>query len=289
MKLKKILLFILIFFFCLVIKNNVNAYVVNEGGQGKYYLEDLPFDDSGETYTSVFFYNGSDASVLCVQVPNDRSLIICDCKYFNAMDLTGGVTYSYYKCSVTLQDGLLVGGKWSSFSDTRLNMSDYKYIGGTGKVYPFYNGSVLSLPDNVSWSDDFFLTYDTVDDVKTNFLYYPIQSKDGVFTDSSGSIGYYSSIDSSVEVSMNVYKYDKTSSSWVYYSTVKRTDNYYIGHVFYNSKDILDNSNRSNVSKLSSERYFKCLYEYSVFPYILNGQEDLSKGGEDVIIMPRGF
>ena len=298
MKLKKLLLFILIFFFCLVIKNNVNAYVVNEGGQGKYYLQDLEFDDSGELYTSIFFYNSNSNIVVCFQIQNYNTLAYdrVDNKFYlfdNSDGTTKGI--SYYKCSVSVQDGLLIGGNWLQSYGNTVSLSGYKYIGGTGKLYPCYLDKypITILPEGVSWADDFLMYYHS--NYGSVALYYPTQFEDGIFAETSGQACYYGDVNSTNKILYNIYKYDLSSKTWSFQGTSTVTsyggiNNGYGGTIhkyFYNTKDILKGDDRSVVALSSTKDYFKGLYEYRNFPYILNGQEDLAKGEEDIIIMPR--
>lgn len=294
MKFKKILLCVLLFFFCLLIKNNVNAYVVNEGGQGKYYLQDLEFDDSGELYTSIFFYSSNSNIVVCFQIQNYNTLAYdrIDNKFYlfdNSDGTKKGITY--YKCSVSVQDGLLVGGNWLQSYGNTVSLSGYKYIGGTGKVYPSHSNQypITTLPEGVSWGDDLIMYYSKWNNIL--YLAYPTQFKNGVFVGDQAK--YYGSIDSTDSISFSLYKYDNSTKVWTFdfNSSVTNggtvTGNSSLGKYFYNTKDILKDEDRSVVALSSTKDYFKGLYEYRNFPYILNGQEDLAKGEEDIIIMPR--
>lgn len=291
MKFKKLLLFVLLFFFCLILKNNVNAYVVNEGGQGKYYLQDLPFDDSGETFTSVFFLDYYGVSVYCYQVPNYVTFAYDRIgKTFYPYDNTDGSisTILCYTCGIEEQDGLLIGGNWSSTNHFKYS-KEPTYIGGTGRLYPSYSNKypITTLPDGVSWGDDFLMYYQS--NYGTVSLYYPTQFKNGVFAQTYNQSRYYNDINSTTTILYSVYKYDFSNSSWTYVGTNDNTPYGNTSCYFYNTKDILDNNDRSVVSLSSTKDYFKSLYEYRNFPYILNGQEDLAKGEEDIIIMPRRF
>lgn len=70
MKIKKLLFICLIFLFFIFLSNSVNAYVLKENGTEKYYLPDLPFDDSEEGVNrSVFLYDISNNLVYLLQNP----------------------------------------------------------------------------------------------------------------------------------------------------------------------------------------------------------------------------
>lgn len=295
MKLKKLLLFILIFFFCLVIKNNVNAYVVNEGGQGKYYLQDLPFDDSGETFTSVFFTDYNGVSVYCYQIPNYTNFGYDKLnKTFYCFDKADNSTATIlcYSCGIEELDGLLVGGEWTS-TDHFKYAKEPSYIGGTGKVYPcvtINSGTYLinNLIDGLSWNDDFALVKGTNEE-RIMLVVPSVRFKSGYFIRSAAYFQYYS-IDSSSAISLNSYYLDTSDYTFKFYKSNTLSNFWPVqactDYIFYCNKDILYNG---EIYRESTKNSFKSLYEYKNFPYFLNGQEDLAKGEEDIIIMPRRF
>lgn len=69
MKYRKILLFILILFFILILHNNCNAIVIEEGGIPKYYLADFP-ESNSEFYDSIVFLKDNN-TVLLIQFYNN--------------------------------------------------------------------------------------------------------------------------------------------------------------------------------------------------------------------------
>lgn len=288
MKIKKIFLFILLFLAFLFISNNVNAYVINEGGVGKYYLPDLPFDDSGEVYTSVLFHDETNGAIICVEIPNAYSLgydtyrntlkLICDID-----DVSREIFY--YTCSVTQTEGLYIAETWSSQSAETLNLSSFKCIGGTGFVYPYNSSSNIlykTLPEGVNWGDDFWI-------LDTRCCVPEIQYKNGAYVMmNSAKFKYYPSLENTNAVTYSVYNYDTTTKTWVYSTKTTEISNFIHYACLYRIKDVYS-TDRSSIYGYGTDRYFWLLYGYKVFPYILNSQEDLAKGEEDIIIMPRRF
>lgn len=302
MKFKKILLFILIFLFFLIIQTNVNAYVLTEGGVEKYYLQDLPFDDSGDSHTSVFFHNTNNSTVVCIVVPNycvlggvrSTSSSSSNSFSFYLFDKSDNskVAITTYLCTLTEDDDVYIGGEWSStIYDSNYTVDSYAYltnIGGTGKVYPANSKSVVrSLPeDSLGWGDDFLIYYDPYSSSKIYCAVPQAFDKDYIFAEktSSSPYLYYCSKDLSSTINFKIYEYDYNNDTWSLY---KSNSSYVYGVVFYSVKNCYNSS--LSVELPTKENIFKNLYLYKVYPYIMNSQDDLAKGEADIIIMPRRF
>lgn len=301
MKVKKILLFIILFFFCLVIKNNVNAYVVNEGGQGKYYLKDLPFEDSEESPAkSVFLLNSSVNEVYCIEVENYYKLgydrLTKRLYKFDPTDYSTKTIF-YYVCSLTVQDSLYIGGEWgykSANNYLAIDNEKYTYIGGTTCFYPCVNISsgvflIDNLIDGLSWNDDFALVKGTNEE-RIMLVVPTVQHKNSYFSKSGAYFKYFDSNNPSEAITLDAYYYDTSDFSFKFYKSNILSNFWPVqacyDYIFYCNKDILYNG---DVLIKNTKNLFKGLYSYNHFPYILNGQEDLAKGEEDIIIMPRRF
>lgn len=293
MKIKRILLFILIFFLCLFIKNNVNAYVINEGGIGKFYLQDLPFDDSGAEggYKSVFLLNDNLNEIYCIKVENYNYIgFSLYNNYLVKFDNDNKFyTFSYYKCNYEIIDNLYVGDDWLSLSaDKTLSIdSSFEYIGGTTALYPcfYYNNlnkmSYSTLPDGINWGDNFYIS--TTNNGGTSYLFYPSQTDNIVPVLNNKTFTFKLNSYNGSAINFDLYTY--TNKSWSYSGVVSSFD---IMNFVYMSQNIYNSSN-GNLVYSDTNQFFKGLYEYNNFPYILNSQEDLAKGEEDIIIMPRRF
>ena len=222
MRIKKILLFILIFFFCLFLKNNVNAYVINEGGLGKFYLQELPFDDSEESvYKSVFLFNSETKVIYCIRVENFCSLgydrVAKRLYSYNSIDNSTSANIYYYICSLDLMNGLYIGSDWkiqSSSSYLSIN-TKFEYIGGTTALYPCYKNNciITSLPDiGIDWSSNFVIGYNNNKIIlqsyesQSNLFYYDGENKIHARIDNSS--GAYSPY--------YIYYKDFSSTDWTF-------------------------------------------------------------------------
>lgn len=314
MKLKKLLLFILIFFFCLVIKNNVNAYVVNEGGQGKYYLKDLPFSE--EEYDTVFIYSSNANKICCFGIEKSFSLgFDASTKCFYKFDSFNNV-YDFihvYTCSLENVDGLLVGSEWNfvsvaSGNPVRLaNNNDYKYIGGSVPIYICSSTYIIkNLPNiqGLTWNSQLFIiNVSNQGDYVAKLIRPSVPDNDYFFTAmdvlNPHCIRYTNSFDYT-GANVDVYGYNITTNSWDYLKTVSTNGRYGCLHTQNEGGDIRNNllylpvdiykySADKEILHSKNNYIFSGLFSYNSFPYILNGQEDLAKGEEDIIIMPRRF
>ena len=314
MKYRKILLFILILFFILLIHNNCNAIVVEEGGIGKYYLQDLPFSE--ETYDTVYLYNSLNNSVVVFGVLKGSYLGFDASNktfYHVYADGSSNPLMQLYICTLDDSTGKYVGGTWNNqwnFPDggaSSVVFSDYlnyKYIGGTTKLFPCVEGKIIkSLPNNISWDTLMIITaynssnYDCV-------IYIPELNNNSLSFKTPGgnnhllccydsfnnkflkfySYGYYSSSDSWSDLDM------VTTGPW---GSPCAQIGEYAGcpnSVLFSSLDIIRDDNNF-VIFANTNNFFDCLSEnnYSTFPNILNSAEDLAKGNDDIVIMPGDF
>lgn len=314
MKYKKILLFILILFFILILHNNCNAIVIDEGGIGKYYLQDLPFSE--ETYNTVYLYNSTNNSVVVFGVLKGSYLgFDASNKTFYHMyaDGSSNPLMELYICTLDDSTGKYVGGTWNSqwvFPDggaSSVVFSDYlnyEYIGGTTKLFPCSEGKIIkSLPNNISWDSPIVITsyntsnYDCVifiPELINNSLSFknPGGNNHLLICDDSFnhkalkfySYGYYSSSDSWSELDM------VTTGPW---GSPCAPIGGYAGcpnSVLYTSLDIIRDDNNVVIIP-NTNNLFNCLSEnnYNTFPSILNSAEDLAKGNDDIVIMPGDF
>ena len=291
MKIKKLLLFILLFLTFLFLSSNVSAYVVSEGGLGKYYLQDLPFEDNEESvYKSVFLFNSTTNEIICIRVENTCFLGFSriNNRIYEFDDYSTTSKIFYYKCSVDLSNGLYVGTEWSYYSGDYISVnSNYTYIGGTTHLYPCYNNNfiITNLPDNgMNWSSNFAIGV-TSDNVP--ILQFFSSSNNIVYVDSSNRINSFLDAYNGTFVPYDVYRF--VDNNWVYKGTLSNPNSVYtdskISNFIYFNKDVYDSVGSLLYS--NTNQFFRGLFEYNIFPYILNSQEDLAKGNEDIIIMPR--
>lgn len=311
MKYRKILLFILILFFILIIHDNCNAIVVEEGGIGKYYLADFP-ESNSEFYDSVVFLK-DDNSVLLIQFYNN---------YFLGYDGINNLFKLYKKsdkslctnkdeCFVKAYGGTLIQngdkficGAWNEylFSNASFIPGDFKsiynysFLYGTTNFYPCYKNYIFNDLNNIAnWNEDIIISISEQNNV---LLFVPkTQYSSYVFSYmNSGNSGYmvYRTAVGGSTINLNVYKYDTSSLSFAFYKETISTNafpeqGFYSKFIFHN-KDMLNNDT-GVVLRKNTKSFFSCLSEnnYSTFPSILNSAEDLSKGNDDIVIMPGDF
>lgn len=143
-----------------------------------------------------------------------------------------------------------------------------------------------TLPDGVNWGDNFIVG------VYGSSLYLFLNNKisGNVFTSAdTGSYVYYrSSYNSSSYNSFSKYTFNYSTGLWTSNGSISSTNPCNGSLLLYYDSNILSSSDGS-VLYTSTQNIFKGLYQYNNFPYILNSQEDLAKGEEDLIIMPRRF
>ena len=312
MKIKKLLLIILLFFFCLLISNNVNAFVVSEGGIENFYLPDLPNNSDN----NVMFFNEDSLNVTLFSFPenyylgydriNNRFTLFNSDKEICPVEEIS--VFNIYYANVTLSDGKYIcGGNWNNYSYTSTSVSlaniDYtklKFIYGTSNIYPCYNDIlVLNLPFGKEWSDDLIIAYD-YNGGKKIFAIIPDNQIDSYvwskFNANNNYASYRDFYNSTNSVSLSAYEYNSDIDEWEYYTpknSPSYSTNFYPVMLTYNefiyfNKDILNCSDGSILYE-GMKDLFCGFYTYSSFPYILNSQEDLAKGEEDIIIMPRRF
>lgn len=314
MKLKKLLLFVLLFLALLLLSSNVNAFVLDENGIGKYYLEDLPIDE--EYYDTVFLYNSSNNTMTLFGVWNgcylgfDRT---SSTFYHLNSDNTYNLNLKVYVCALDSSTDKLIGGTWEdnySSSDSGLSMvvisdyQNYEYVGGTGCIYPSSGANIIkSLPivGNISWDSPMVITtYNSGDyDCKIYIPEYFVE--DLVFKNpgSNAHLVYCRDPIDNTGLDLYCYGYSSSTDTWTQLDTVTKetwtnkicaqisaSSSTVSDYVLFSSCDICNDST-SSVSVSNTNNLFSSLYMYKVFPYILNSEEDLAKGNDDVIVMPR--
>lgn len=308
MKYRKILLFILILFFILILHNKCNAIVIEEGGIPKYYLQDLPF--SVETYDTVYLYNSTNNSIVVFGVLKGSYLgfdVSNKTFYHMYADGTTNPLMQLYICTLDDSTGKYVGSTWNNqwnFPDSGASSViftdylNYRYVGGTTKLHPCRNGKIIkSLPNNTSWDFPMVISSNTsnydcvifIPELINNSLsfknpggnahliycYDSFNNKNLKFY----SYGYHSSSDSWTELDM------VTTGPWGSPCADIGRDS-----VLFTSLDIIRDDNNVVIVP-NTNNLFNCLSEnnYSTFPSILNSPEDLAKGNDDIVIMPGDF
>ncbi len=293
MKLKKFLLFILVFIFLLFLSSDVKGYVLSEGGINKYYLEDLPFDDS--VYKSVFLLDSTNNIIYLLQSEGDSYNFCYESRtdriylFDNNRNRVG---FNYYTCTLDSLNGVYVGSSWGAnyTSNWKTIDKNYVFIGGTGLIYPGLSSTsnhlVTSLPTGINWGDNFLIGIDG----GSLYLFAFNKLDDYVLTcnTSNNYVYYRPSYDSSDYLSFSSYTYDYDNSVWTLGNNISSTKPCVYSLLIYYNQDILNSSDGSVLFE-SPSNIFKGLYEYNSFPYILNSAEDLAKGNDDIIIMPGDF
>ena len=302
MKFKKILLFILIFFFCLLIKTNVNAFIVSDSGTEKFYLPDLPTDI--DYYNHVIVFNNSINQVILFSFPKSDTLGYDKLtKRFTLFDDNKVIRpnsesdfLSIHGCQLTLSNDKYIGTGWKPYSHvspsvTLSNFDNNNFINIYGDLYPCC-GDVLidSLIEGISWNDDFVLLK-SGNEERILLVVPSVSYKNYCFTNYSVYFSYCPSYKLENYISLNSYYYDTTDLCFKFYKSSNTDSNFWpvqglSQNILYCNKDILKNTDGSILYN-NTKNLFNCLISYSSFPYILNGAEDLAKGEEDLIIMPR--
>ncbi len=318
MKYKKILLFILILFFILIIHNTSNAFVVSEGGNYKYSLPNLPFDD--EDRNIIMFFNENKLQVYLFEFFNDSYVgfdRINNCfriydtnkKLFtDDYDLLLGVYY----CNVSLINGVYTSGSnsWHYIShsgtsyinlytiNSITDYSDMKSIYSTTTLFPCYEDILISsLPKDYTFKEDLIVCYDKNDYDHKIVCFRPESYFSGfVWANKSGGsfyLCYRESYNSGESNSLLAYIYNTDICEWEFSGNIKGTSSYgsysmTTDDVIFCNSNILDFKSGNTTTK-SMKNLFCGSYTYSVFPYILNSAADLSKGNDDIVIMPGDF
>lgn len=308
MKYRKILLFILILFFILIIHNNCNAVVIEEGGIPKYYLQDLPFSE--ETYDTVYLYNSSNNSIVVFGVLKGSYLgfdVPNKTFYHMYSDGTSNPLMQLYICTLDDSTGKYVGSTWNNqwiFPDggassvVFTDYLNYRYVGGTTKLYPCRNGKIIkSLPNNISW--DFPMVISSNSSNYDCVIFIPELINNSLsFKNPGGNAHLIYCYDSFNNKNLKFYSYGyySSSDSWSELDMVTTgpwgSPCAHIGRnsVLFSSLDIIRDDNNV-VIIANTNNLFNCLSEnnYNVFPSILNSVEDLAKGNDDIVIMPGDF
>ena len=309
MKYRKILLFILILFFVLLIHNNCNAVVIEEGGIGKYYLADFP-ESNNEFYDSIVFLK-NDNTVLLIQFynnyylgydrvnnlfsfysKNDKS--ICTNKDDSFMKVYGGTL-------IQSNDKFICSG-WqeylfssASFIISNFKYTDYSFLWGTTNIYPCYKNYIFNdLNGFADWDEDIIIAGNN----NNIALFVPTEQNINYvysYMDSSNNYAVYRTSVGGSSIKLNYYKYNTNTLSFEFDSVKDRTNCYPISGFrnntfFYMNKDYLNNDTGDLIMK-NTKNIFSCLVntDYNSFPQILNSSEDLSKGNDDIVIMPGDF
>lgn len=315
MKYKKILFFLIIIFFILIIHDSCSAYVVQEGGVDKFYLEGLPFSES--YYRTVFLYKESTKTCMVIGCRNNSKLaydnITKTLYHFDSSGLAD-IGLKIYFCTIEVSNGKYTGDAWGELSVTGVGYSSYNFtdiedyvlISNNTYIYPgTEDGVIKSLPDieGFSWKSPFLITkyesgdYDckiiipetvlkdlTFYNVGNNNILYCVENADGTKVLNYNLWGYTYSTDTwtfieTVTISKN---YSPFSTNGVMYASLGNLSDYFL----FSTYDVFNsNTNEKVIDKTNI--LFNSLYSYNSFPYILNGSEDLAKGDEDIIIMPR--
>lgn len=310
MKFKKILLFILIFLFFLLLSSNVNAFVVSDSGVEKYYLPDLPSSVS-DSYNKVFIFNNDTNEVVLFAFSNNDKLgydrlsnLFClfniDKKLRPNNESDALLVFS---CQLTLSNDKYIGTNWNKYSHTSCSVNLYNFNNNnfttiSGILYPCYKEILIdNLFTDVNWEEDIIIAGKNTNDI---LLFIPqIKYNDYVFSrmdDFSENNDYYfyrPFYNSENFIKYLVYKYNIETFSFEYYTTCDSTNCYPLSmrakeNFIYFSKDLLSISDGSVLYK-NTNNIFSSFFNYNSFPYILNGAEDLAKGNDDIVIMPRGF
>lgn len=309
MKLKKIILFILIFLFFLLLSSNVSAFVVSDSGVEKYYLPDLPNFSESNNY--IMFFNESKSQVTLFSFPktdylgydriNNRFTLFNSDKNIRPNEEVS--MFEIYYCNVTLNvDKYICGGNWNKYSYVStsvtlatIDYTNFKFIYGTTNIYPCYNDMlVTTLPFGHKWDEDLIIGYD-ISDAKNLVCIIPeTQFNNYVWSqvdNNNNYCKYRENYNSSDFITLNCYEYNFNSNEWDLGSSGNATNCWPTTFLSYNefiyfNKDILKYKDGSIIYK-GMKDFFCGFYTYSTFPYILNSAEDLSKGEEDIIIMPR--
>ena len=313
MKYRKILLFILILFFILILHNNCNAIVIEEGGIPKYYLADFP-ESNSEFYDSIVFLKDNN-TVLLIQFYNN---------YYIGYDRANNL-FRFYKKSdksvctnkeecwakvytgaLTQKDDKFICSGWTEYYFTNAymipadftNCKNYSFLYGTTKIYPCFRDYIITdLNGFANWSDDIVITSNDNGNIglfipqeqHSNYVY-------SYYNDLNGGFACYRpSIGSSEFVNLNYYQYNTNTLTFDFVKVCDKTEAY-PNAVYYSSGFLYINKNFYNndtgeILVDGSKSFFSCLFEnnYNIFPSILNSAEDLSKGNDDIVIMPGDF
>lgn len=313
MKYKKILLFILILFFILILHNNCNAIVIEEGGIPKYYLADFP-ESNSEFYDSIVFLKDNN-TVLLIQFYNN---------YYIGYDRPNNL-FRFYKKSdksvctnkeecwakvftgaLTQKDDKFICSGWTEYSFSNaymipadfINCKNYSFLYGTTKIYPCFRDYIINdLNGFANWSDDIVITSNDNGNIglfvpqeqHSNYVY-------SYFNSLNPGLAYYRpSIGSSEFVNLNYYQYNTNTLTFDFVGVFERTSayphaSYYSPGFLYINKNFYNNDT-GEVLVYGSKSFFSCLSEnnYNIFPSILNSAEDLAKGNDDIVIMPGDF
>lgn len=314
MKYKKLLFFLIIIFFILIIHDSCSAYVLQEGGVDKFYLEGLPFSES--YYRTVFLYKESTKTCMVIGCRNNSKLaydnITKTLYHFDSSGLAD-IGLKVYFCTIDVINGKYIGDAWGELSTTGVGYSSYNFtdiedyvlISNNTYIYPgTEDGVIKSLPDieGFSWKSPFLITKYEPGDYDCKIIIPQTVSKDLTFYNAGGNamLSVKENADGTTVSQYNLWGYTYSTDTWSFMETydlsklsmpanwgVKYADLGKISEYFLFSTYDVFNSNTNEKVIDKTNILFNSLYSYNSFPYILNGAEDLAKGDEDIIIMPR--
>lgn len=315
MKRKKILLFILILFFILIIHNNCKGVIVEEGGIGKYYLSNLPNEDN-EFYNTTIFVKNDNSKVFLLQyynsydlgydlVNNKFSLYLKSNKSL-CNDMVNDGFFKFYEGTLTEVNEKFICSSWSSYIFgsgisqaivSGFKAANFNFLYGNS-FYPCIGDFIINDLNNFAdWNDDIIIAGSSDGNIG---LFVPTtQFKDYVYSYSDslnpGYAVYRTSVGGSI-INLNYYKYNIDTLSFEFIKKCSSTNAYpyasfhaSFSFLFLN-KNFLNNDT-GDIILNNTKYFFNFSMEdvYSVFPYILNSAEDLSKGNDDIVIMPGDF
>lgn len=210
-----------------------------------------------------------------------------------------------YTCNVELVDGKYIsGGNWgnysianTSFTLTDFSYSNLKFIYGNTNIYPCYNDIIVTkLPVGRTWSDNIIIAYDKDSNEKVYCFIPEIYDSNYVWSNYdyiNNFLCYRETYDKSVEESvvLSGYVFNYLTNEWEFVKTGTSTSMYPLVQIKYDEliffhSDIFKCTDGSIIYK-GMGNFFSGFWIYNSFPYILNSVEDLAKGDDDVVVMPR--
>lgn len=314
MRFKKIIIFLILFFSILILKNTpVLGVVLTEVEyNGITYKPDVaPLELQTKTDSYLISISSDLTSIRVIEPYNPDDYLVC----YTSTSLGSGTYYrirgyslsSKSLTSINVYISTFSEGVWSGWKEQTDSSSSSLAPGSTSLflhvkksnivLYSSYLGIIgtevissgIPLPGGIKFTDNITIFRTNKKSDPSYYLVYSNNKKNKFFT----AYDYdYRFVDPSHSASyFDYYKYDSSLKEFVYISNSNyfRADASDVFEVLYSYNSILKTNSYTEYNYSCSD-YFQFYYDYKNFPYIANTAEDLANGSSsNIVIFPGDF
>lgn len=314
MRLKKSIIFLILFFSILILKNTpVLGVVLTEVEyNGITYKPDVaPLELQTKTDSYLISISSDLTSIRVIEPYNPDDYLVC----YTSTSLGSGTYYrirgyslsSKSLTSINVYISTFSEGVWSGWKEQTDSSSSSLAPGSTSLflhvkksnivLYSSYLGIIgtevissgIPLPGGIKFTDNITIFRTNKKSDPSYYLVYSNNKKNKFFT----AYDYdYRFVDPSHSASyFDYYKYDSSLKEFVYISNSNyfRADASDVFEVLYSYNSILKTNSYTEYNYSCSD-YFQFYYDYKNFPYIANTAEDLANGSSsNIVIFPGDF